>query len=65
MIVTFLFIQETIKNELSLGDVDFNIKRDTNGRPGEAVKIMRSSTLRTLKLNHGDVLYITPVEGTR
>ena len=57
--------QETIRNELSLGDVDFNVKRDSNGRPGDVVKIVRSATLRSLKLNTGDVLYITPVEGTR
>ena len=57
--------QETIRNELALGDVDFNVKRDSNGRPGDAVKIVRSSTLRSLKLGNGDVLYITPVEGTR
>jgi hypothetical protein len=50
---------------MSLGDVDFAVKRDSNGRPGDAVKILRSSTIGSLKLKNGDVLYITPVEGTR
>ncbi len=58
-------MQESIRNELNLGDVDFNVKRDANGRPGDAVKILRSSTIASLKLKSGDVLYITPVEGTR
>ena len=57
-------LQELIQAELPVG-VAFNVKRDENGRPGDDVKIVHSSTLRSLKLKSGDVLYVTPVWGER
>ncbi len=46
-------------------DEDFVVKRDQNGRPGEEVRFTRTSTLVSLKLKTGDVLYVTPKAGTR
>jgi len=46
-------------------DEDFLVKKDKNGRPGEEIRFTRASTIGTLKLKTGDVLYVTPKAGTR
>lgn len=46
-------------------DEDLMVKRDRNGRPGEEIRFTRTSTLSSLKLKTGDVLYVTPKAGTR
>ena len=53
-------ISEALKS-----DRDFVIRTDRNGRPGEELIVTRASTISTLRLKHGDVLYVTPKEGTR
>ena len=57
-------LKQAIAKELGSQE-DFVIKRDVGGRPGEEVKILRTSNLSSLKLKNGDVLYITPKAGTR
>ena len=57
-------LKEAIVKELGITE-DFVVKKDANGRPGEEVRIQRSSTVTSLKLKTGDVLYVTPVQGTR
>ena len=44
---------------------DFVVKKDNNGRPGQEVKFIRTSTISSLGLKNGDVLYVTPKAGTR
>lgn len=58
-------LRSSIAKELALTE-DFKLKRDLNGKPGEEIKIAsKLATLRTLKINHGDVLYVVPEVGTR
>ena len=57
-------IKKNIVKELNLSE-DFIIRRDKNGRPGDEIRINRTATANTLKLKNGDVLYITPMEGSR
>ncbi len=57
-------LRNAIQKELGLEE-DFNVRRDKNGRPGDEVRLVRTSTVRSLSLRNGDVLYITPVSGTR
>ncbi len=44
---------------------DFVVKRDKNGRPADEIRFTRSSTVSSLKLKNGDVIYVTPKAGTR
>jgi len=44
---------------------DFVVKKDKDGRPGQEVKFTRASTISSLGLKNGDVLYVTPKAGTR
>ena len=46
-------------------DEDFVVKKDKNGRPGEEVKFARTSTITSLRLKSGDVLFVSPKAGTR
>ncbi len=57
-------LRNDIQKELALQE-DFQVRKDKNGRPGDEVKLVRSSNVRSLGLKNGDVLYITPVSGTR
>ena len=57
-------LRNAIQKEMSIQE-DFQVKRDVNGRPGDELKLTRTSNASTLKLKNGDVLYITPVAGTR
>ena len=57
-------LKSQIKAVLNIEE-DFVVKRDQNGRPGEEIKFTRASTMSSLKLKSGDVLYVTPKAGTR
>lgn len=58
-------LRNAIQRELGLEE-DFVTRRDKNGRPGDELRLTsRGATVSSLKINNGDVLYITPVAGTR
>eukprot|EP00095_Tigriopus_kingsejongensis_P006017 snap_masked-scaffold671_size114370-processed-gene-0.9 protein:Tk06017 transcript:snap_masked-scaffold671_size114370-processed-gene-0.9-mRNA-1 annotation:"nuclear protein localization protein 4 homolog" len=57
-------LRTSIAREMGLSE-DFKLKRDQNGRPGEEILMGRTANLRTMRLNHGDVIYVVPVVGTR
>ena len=57
-------LRSEIAKEMKLTE-DFKLKRDANGRPGDVVRFTASSTVRSLKLANGDVLYVVPESGTR
>ena len=57
-------LQSQIKAVLNIEE-DFVVKRDENGRPGEVINFTRASTMSSLRLKSGDVLYVTPKAGTR
>ena len=57
-------LRNAIRKELGIEE-EFSVKLDRNGRPGDEVKLTRSSSVTSLRLKHGDVLYITPISGTR
>ena len=46
-------------------DEDFVVKKDINGKPGLEVKFISTSTISSLRLKNGDVLYVTPKAGKR
>jgi nuclear protein localization family protein 4 len=57
-------LRNAIQKELGVEE-DFVVRGDKNGKPGDEVKMTRTSTVAMLKIANGDVLYITPVAGTR
>jgi len=48
-------------------DVDFEVKKDKMGRPGDALNLTRSTSRvsTSLGLKNGDVLHVKPLEGVR